>query len=81
MPFDEAFRRWTPVDHGFNPFDVPAFARETVANHILVGEVDPAKVEVGEAFQTLGGKTVKVGRLEEDEEALTVNGVPLIKGG
>lgn len=80
MPFDEAFRRWTPVDHGFDPFDVRAFAREVVANHILVGAVDPAEVEAGAVFQTVGGKTVEIGRLEEDEDAITVNGVPLIKG-
>eukprot|EP00095_Tigriopus_kingsejongensis_P006427 maker-scaffold469_size162558-snap-gene-0.30 protein:Tk06427 transcript:maker-scaffold469_size162558-snap-gene-0.30-mRNA-1 annotation:"hypothetical protein DAPPUDRAFT_309902" len=78
IPFDEAFRTWTPVDWGFNPFDVDGFVRDTLANHFLVGVVDQNTVENGATFKTVGGKDVTFTR---EDGKLRVNNIDLVEGG
>lgn len=82
IPFDEAFRRWYPIDWGFNPFDVDSFARQTLLDHFLVGDVgDRELVEDGATFLTAGGRRVVFSRDPGDPASLSANGVRLVEGG
>ncbi len=56
IPFDEAFRRWYPIDWGFNPFEAPSFVRETLLDHFLVGQAaggegDLSSLQEGKVFK------------------------------
>ena len=80
IPFDEAFRKWQPIDYGFNPFSVEGFAKQVVLNHIVIGEIDKGQVEEGATFKTLAGNDVTFSR-QNDKRKLTANGVELSEGG
>jgi len=55
---DDAFRKWYPIDWGFNPFEVPEFVRMTILNHVVVGKVKQSSVKDGGILTTLGGKQI-----------------------
>lgn len=69
IPLDEAFQRWYPIDWGFNPFEVDSFARQTLLDHFLVGQVDQTDVEDGAEFRTLGGRKVTFTRKTAGDNA------------
>eukprot|EP00094_Tigriopus_californicus_P001544 TCALIF_01493-PA protein Name:"Protein of unknown function" AED:0.04 eAED:0.04 QI:513/0.8/1/1/0.8/0.66/6/259/724 len=78
IPFDEAFRAWTPIDWGFNPFRVDNFIHDTLLNHFIVGSVDQNTVENGAQFKTVGGKDITFSRVDGK---LRVNDIELVEGG
>eukprot|EP00088_Acartia_fossae_P065663 TRINITY_DN8100_c0_g1_i12.p1 TRINITY_DN8100_c0_g1~~TRINITY_DN8100_c0_g1_i12.p1 ORF type:complete len:906 (-),score=174.16 TRINITY_DN8100_c0_g1_i12:91-2808(-) len=73
-PEDSAFRSWTPIDWGFNPFKVDQFQEEIVVNHVILNTVDLYTPQEKE-LKTLGGKTVK---LSVNPESAFINGVPTL---
>ncbi|XP_065581271.1 uncharacterized protein LOC136040842 isoform X3 [Artemia franciscana] len=78
IPMDDAFRKWYPIDWGFNPFEVPEFVRMTILNHVVVGKVKQSSVKDGGILTTLGGKQIIIKKTPN--KVLSLNGVPVFDG-